>query len=262
MTRPGSGTAHALRPGDTTAPASAGPGLQCAAGLRARCASRDTAASGRPSPDRSRDRAVALLHGPGSPEAGSSSWGRARLGGADRAPASGFSLPAPRSGRAPARCTPRSSPMPWTFRTRGGGGPADTGVVPDSGPTVASRTCMVVGGILEAGPPSSSRIGSGARHGGILPPHGPVRGTREYEHPTGSAGTKWPTGRRLQPPTAGAATWPRSSWIATPGRCGPGGSRGGDWARQFIPPGHRPDRGRHRTGSGVRAAGAGDHAGR
>ena len=59
----------------------------------------------------------------------------------------------------------------------------DTGVVPDSGPTVASRTCMVVGGILErAARELRERLGN-------LPPeeyfrrHGPVRVTGEYEQP-------------------------------------------------------------------------------
>jgi len=32
---------------------------------------------------------------------------------------------------------------------RGRGQRGDTGVVPDSGPTVASRTCMIVGRILQ-----------------------------------------------------------------------------------------------------------------
>jgi CO/xanthine dehydrogenase Mo-binding subunit len=59
----------------------------------------------------------------------------------------------------------------------------DTGVVPDSGPTVASRTCMVVGGILER-----AALELKERLGGIAPEeyfrrHGPVRVTREYEQP-------------------------------------------------------------------------------
>jgi CO/xanthine dehydrogenase Mo-binding subunit len=59
----------------------------------------------------------------------------------------------------------------------------DTGVVPDSGPTVASRTCMVVGGILER-----AALELKGRLGGTAPEeyfrrHGPVRVTREYEQP-------------------------------------------------------------------------------
>jgi CO/xanthine dehydrogenase Mo-binding subunit len=59
----------------------------------------------------------------------------------------------------------------------------DTFVVPDSGPTVASRTCMVVGGILQ-------RCGQELRErlGGLHPAehfrlHGPTRIVREYEKP-------------------------------------------------------------------------------
>ena len=59
----------------------------------------------------------------------------------------------------------------------------DTGVVPDSGPTVASRTCMVVGGILER-----AALELKERLGGTAPEeyfrrHGPVRVTKEYEQP-------------------------------------------------------------------------------
>ena len=59
----------------------------------------------------------------------------------------------------------------------------DTFVVPDSGPTVASRTCMIVGGILQ-------RCGEALREQlGELHPaehfrrHGPVRVVREYVKP-------------------------------------------------------------------------------
>jgi CO/xanthine dehydrogenase Mo-binding subunit len=61
--------------------------------------------------------------------------------------------------------------------------PPDTALVPDSGPTVASRTCMVVGKILE-------RCAAELRHamGGLAPDeyfrrHGPLRVEREYEQP-------------------------------------------------------------------------------
>jgi CO/xanthine dehydrogenase Mo-binding subunit len=61
---------------------------------------------------------------------------------------------------------------------------ADTGVVPDSGPTVASRTCMVVGRILE-------RCAEEMRERlGVLTPreylrrHGPLVVTKAYERPS------------------------------------------------------------------------------
>jgi CO/xanthine dehydrogenase Mo-binding subunit len=61
---------------------------------------------------------------------------------------------------------------------------ADTGVVPDSGPTVASRTCMVVGRILErCAEDMRERIG-------VLTPreylrrHGPLIVTKAYERPS------------------------------------------------------------------------------
>src|SRR6185436_5681509 len=61
---------------------------------------------------------------------------------------------------------------------------ADTGEVPDSGPTVASRTCMVVGRILQ-------RCAEDMRErlGGLLPrqylkKHGPLVVTKEYEKPS------------------------------------------------------------------------------
>ena len=59
----------------------------------------------------------------------------------------------------------------------------DTSKVPDSGPTVASRTCMVVGGILQrAAAEMRRRIGdaSPAEH---FRDHGPLRVDAEYEQP-------------------------------------------------------------------------------
>jgi CO/xanthine dehydrogenase Mo-binding subunit len=59
----------------------------------------------------------------------------------------------------------------------------DTSVVPDSGPTVASRTCMVVGRILQrAAEEVRARLGS------LTPAeyhrrHGPLAVTRQYEQP-------------------------------------------------------------------------------
>ena len=60
---------------------------------------------------------------------------------------------------------------------------ADTGEVPDSGPTVASRTCMVVGRILQrCAEEMRSRIGSLAP-AKYFKKHGPLVITREYEKP-------------------------------------------------------------------------------
>ena len=64
---------------------------------------------------------------------------------------------------------------------------ADTAVVPDSGPTVASRTCMVVGRILQRCAEEMR-----ARLGGLTPRqylrrHGPLVVTKEYERPSAMA---------------------------------------------------------------------------
>jgi CO/xanthine dehydrogenase Mo-binding subunit len=61
---------------------------------------------------------------------------------------------------------------------------ADTGEVPDSGPTVASRTCMVVGRILQR-----CALEMRARLGELTPreylrKHGPLVITRQYERPS------------------------------------------------------------------------------
>jgi CO/xanthine dehydrogenase Mo-binding subunit len=60
---------------------------------------------------------------------------------------------------------------------------ADTGEVPDSGPTVASRTCMIVGRLLER-----CAIEMRERLGGLTPrrylrQHGPLVVTKQYEKP-------------------------------------------------------------------------------
>jgi len=61
----------------------------------------------------------------------------------------------------------------------------DTGRVPDSGPTVASRTCMVVGGLLKAcAEEMRARLG-GLSPAAYLKRHGPLRVTRQYEPPPG-----------------------------------------------------------------------------
>jgi CO/xanthine dehydrogenase Mo-binding subunit len=59
----------------------------------------------------------------------------------------------------------------------------DTSKVPDSGPTVASRTCMVVGGILQrAAAEMRGRIGD-ASPSEYFREHGPLRVEAEYEQP-------------------------------------------------------------------------------
>jgi len=60
---------------------------------------------------------------------------------------------------------------------------ADTGEVPDSGPTVASRTCMIVGRLLER-----CALELRERLGGLTPrrylrQHGPLVVTKQYEKP-------------------------------------------------------------------------------
>jgi CO/xanthine dehydrogenase Mo-binding subunit len=64
----------------------------------------------------------------------------------------------------------------------------DTSAVPDSGPTVASRTCMVVGGILYR-----CAVELKEKLGGLAPSeyfkrHGPLLVTQQYEAPPG---LKW-----------------------------------------------------------------------
>jgi CO/xanthine dehydrogenase Mo-binding subunit len=64
---------------------------------------------------------------------------------------------------------------------------ADTGEVPDSGPTVASRTCMVVGRILQrCAEDMRERLGRLSPKA-YLRRHGPLVITREYEAPPGVA---------------------------------------------------------------------------
>jgi CO/xanthine dehydrogenase Mo-binding subunit len=60
---------------------------------------------------------------------------------------------------------------------------ADTAAVPDSGPTVASRTCMIVGRILQrCAEEMSTRLGR-LTPKEYLRKHGPLVITREYERP-------------------------------------------------------------------------------
>jgi len=61
---------------------------------------------------------------------------------------------------------------------------ADTGVVPDSGPTVASRTCMIVGRILQrCAEEMRTRLGKLTPRD-YLRRHGPLTITKSYERPS------------------------------------------------------------------------------
>ncbi len=64
---------------------------------------------------------------------------------------------------------------------------ADTAVVPDSGPTVASRTSMVVGGLLQRCAAEMKRRLAGLAPGEYLRRHGPLVITKQYEAPTAAA---------------------------------------------------------------------------
>ena len=63
---------------------------------------------------------------------------------------------------------------------------ADTARVPDSGPTVASRTCMVVGGILKRCAERMVGRLDGLSPGEYLDRHGPLVVSAEYESPPGT----------------------------------------------------------------------------
>src|SRR6185436_10712302 len=60
---------------------------------------------------------------------------------------------------------------------------ADTGEVPDSGPTVASRTCMIVGRILETCAEEMKRRLKKMSPREYLETHGPLLITKEYVKP-------------------------------------------------------------------------------
>jgi CO/xanthine dehydrogenase Mo-binding subunit len=62
---------------------------------------------------------------------------------------------------------------------------ADTYLVPDSGPTVASRTCMVVGGLLHRAALDMKRRLNGVSPAEYLRQHGSLVVTAQYERPPG-----------------------------------------------------------------------------
>src|SRR5262249_38960047 len=61
---------------------------------------------------------------------------------------------------------------------------ADTGEVPDSGPTVASRTCMIVGRILQRCAEEMRAHLGGMSPRAYLRKHGPLVITKAYQRPT------------------------------------------------------------------------------
>jgi CO/xanthine dehydrogenase Mo-binding subunit len=64
--------------------------------------------------------------------------------------------------------------------------PVDTAQVPDSGPTVASRTCMVVGKILQRCAQEMKRRLRGRSPAAYLAQHGPLLVRKSYENPAGA----------------------------------------------------------------------------
>jgi CO/xanthine dehydrogenase Mo-binding subunit len=63
----------------------------------------------------------------------------------------------------------------------------DTARVPDSGPTVASRTCMVVGGLLRGGAEEMKARLAGLTPERYLKRNGPLVVTKQYQPPPGVA---------------------------------------------------------------------------
>jgi len=61
--------------------------------------------------------------------------------------------------------------------------PQDTALVPDSGPTVASRTCMIVGRILERCAEEVRQRLDGLTPDEYVRRHGPLRVEKQYEQP-------------------------------------------------------------------------------
>jgi CO/xanthine dehydrogenase Mo-binding subunit len=62
---------------------------------------------------------------------------------------------------------------------------ADTDLVPDSGPTVASRTCMIVGGLLQRAAEQMRTQLGGEAPASYFRTHGPLVITTQYERPPG-----------------------------------------------------------------------------
>ena len=108
----------------------------------------------------------------------------------------------------------------------------DTSRVPDTGPTVASRTTMLAGGLLAtAAAHLRSDVEAVTRPARSPSPSGPSRRPTAPSGPRssstasrGSCGTTTPTTEMPTPPTAGRAPWPRWTRTSTRARSGSGRS--------------------------------------
>ena len=99
---------------------------------------------------------------------------------------------------------------------------ADTDRVPDSGPTVASRTCMVVGRLLQRAAERDARAARRRVAGGVLPQARIVRrDRRSTSGRPGWSGTTTAISAMRTAATAGAATSSSSKSIAPRGRSAP-----------------------------------------
>jgi CO/xanthine dehydrogenase Mo-binding subunit len=99
--------------------------------------------------------------------------------------------------------------------------PQDTSIVPDSGPTVASRTAMVVGGLLiRAAEQLRARVEArtGRPFAASYRDAGPMRVDERFvPYPGSRSMTRRIAATRTQP-SVGRARSPRSTWTSTPAR--------------------------------------------
>jgi CO/xanthine dehydrogenase Mo-binding subunit len=139
---------------------------------------------------------------------------------------------------------------------------ADTAAVPDSGPTVASRTCMIVGRLLQrCAEEMRTRLGPltpaeyWKKHGGFVI-------TKQYEKPARPRmGRRHVSRRRLRQLRMGLRrrrSGSRSDHL--PGDAGGVDERSRDWPGDSSDPGGGSDRGRVLPGAGLCAARRGRHA--
>ena len=138
----------------------------------------------------------------------------------------------------------------------------DTAAVPDSGPTVASRTCMVVGGILERCAREMKKTLAGSSPGEYLRRHGPLVVTKQYRAAAGHQLRRGDVpGRCLRHLRLGVR---RCRGRARPrhvrGAARPSDGRPGIRPADQSRAGRRADRGRHRAGPRLRPARGGRHA--
>ena len=128
--------------------------------------------------------------------------------------------------------------------------------VPDSGPTVASRTCMIVGKLLERCARDMRRKLGTLTPAQYFKTHGPFTVTMQYEPPPGLV---WDD-QRYAGDAYGSFAWgcnvvevevdPVTCEVTPIARHRRRGDRQGDSPDD----GRRPDRGRHRAGHRLRAA--------